>query len=57
MALVMSHHGAYNAGTSTSAGAPQYPGDGGEPGGAPTLEELMNRGLQGRVDSDPQVIL
>lgn len=55
MALVMSHHNAYTAVNSPSAGASQYPGDGGEPGPAPTLEELMTRGLQGRIDSDPQV--
>lgn len=55
MALVMSHHNAYLPVNSPSADAPQYPGDGGEPGPAPALEELMNRGLQGRVDSDPQV--
>eukprot|EP00752_Nemacystus_decipiens_P018614 g16689.t1 len=55
MALVMSHHNAYTAANSPSAGALQYPGDSAEPGPAPALEELMNRGLQGRIDSDPQM--
>lgn len=60
MALVMSHHDAYTAAVPPGAGVASqqqypYPGDGGEPGPAPTLEDLMTRGLQGRIDSDPQV--
>lgn len=58
MALAMSHHNAYTAGERTS-GTPHnhnhYPGDGGEPGPAPTLVDLMARVVEGRIDSDPQV--
>ncbi|CBJ27707.1 Nuclear pore complex protein Nup93, putative [Ectocarpus siliculosus] len=58
MALAMSHHNAYTAGERTS-GTPHdhnhYPGDGGEPGPAPTLVDLMARVVEGRIDSDPQM--
>lgn len=53
MALAMSHHDAYNGVETPSAS--HYPGDGGEPGPAPTLLELVERALQGRTDSDPEV--
>ncbi|CAN0234818.1 unnamed protein product [Pylaiella littoralis] len=53
MALAMSHHDAYNGVETPSAS--HYPGDGGEPGPAPTLLELVERALQGRTDSDPDM--
>lgn len=53
MALAMNHHNAYMGGDTSNA--PSYPGDGGEPGPAPSLRELVEHCLQGRVVSDPEV--
>ncbi|CAM9431221.1 unnamed protein product, partial [Ectocarpus fasciculatus] len=56
MALAMSHHSAYTErSTSRNHSDHHYPGDGGEPGPAPTLLELMERVVEGRIDSDPQM--
>lgn len=60
MALAMSHHNAYTAvgrdtGTLHNHNHNHYPGDGGEPGPAPTVLELMEPVVEGRIDSDPQV--
>lgn len=56
MALAMSHHSAYTErSTSRNHSDNHYPGDGGEPGPAPTLLELLERVVEGRIDSDPQV--
>lgn len=52
----MGHHNAYSKAAGASS-APQLGGaaSGGEPGPAPTMRELMEKALEGRVDSDPQV--
>lgn len=54
MALCMDYHKAYN-GVQQDQEQAHYPGDGGEPGPPPTMQELMERALQGHVDSDAQV--
>ena len=53
MALAMNHHNAYVGGDSASV--PLYRGDGSEPPPAPSVRELVERCLQGRIDSDPEV--
>lgn len=53
MALAMNHHNAY-VGTD-SGSVPSYHGDGDEPPPPPSVRELVERCLQGRIDSDPEV--
>lgn len=53
MALAMNHHNAYLGGDNASV--PSYRGDGNEPPPAPSVRELVERSLQGRIDSDPEV--
>eukprot|EP00904_Undaria_pinnatifida_P010723 jgi/Undpi1/6781/HiC_scaffold_21.g09258.m1 len=53
MALAMNHHNAYVGGDNESI--PSYPGDRDEPPPTPSVRELVERCLQGRVDSDPEV--
>ncbi|CAN0149209.1 unnamed protein product [Scytosiphon promiscuus] len=54
MALCMDHHKAYS-GVPQQQDQANYPGDAGEPGPPPTMQELMERALQGHVDSDAQM--
>lgn len=53
MALALNHHKAYEGAESSGEGA--YLGGGHEPGPAPSVRELVENCLRGRVDSDPEV--
>ena len=53
MALAMNHHNAYVV--DESASVSYLHGDGDEPPPAPSVRELVERCLQGRIDSDPEV--
>ncbi|CAM9394309.1 unnamed protein product [Ascophyllum nodosum] len=59
MAIAMHHHKAYpdanSDGSMANLSNYPYPNDGSEPGPPPPLQELMERSLQGRFESDPEV--